>query len=287
MIHLFSTTLTLGSRFLEKVPLTVVRTMSSSNRGKSQLLDIDGQRIHVTTYGSGRHPVLLMPGALGSGETDMKSLTDNSSRDMDWTLIAWDPPGYGKSRPPSRIFPSDFYVKDAESGVQTMAKLGFDNFSLAGWSDGGISALIAAAQYPSLIKKCLVWGTNAYFTQEDYDMINKVRDVSKWSPRMREPMENMYGVDGFPVLWNDWVEAIAQIMKNNGGDICKNLLGDIKCPTLIIHGDKDAMVAPEHPNYLEKNISGSILKRFPDGKHNLHLKYKKEFNELMESFFLH
>ena len=25
--------------------------------------------------------------------------------------------------------------------------------------------------------------------------------MSKWSPRMREPMEAVYGVEGFPKLW--------------------------------------------------------------------------------------
>ena len=29
----------------------------------------------------------------------------------------------------------------------------------------------------------------------------QVEDVSKWSPRMREPMEAVYGVEGFPKLW--------------------------------------------------------------------------------------
>eukprot|EP00096_Caligus_rogercresseyi_P007236 TRINITY_DN2503_c0_g1_i3.p1 TRINITY_DN2503_c0_g1~~TRINITY_DN2503_c0_g1_i3.p1 ORF type:complete len:289 (-),score=47.83 TRINITY_DN2503_c0_g1_i3:92-958(-) len=279
---------TSGARHLQKASAQIIRRMASSTttRGESQFLDIDGQRTHVQTYGHGPHPILLLPGALGSGETDMKPLIENTSRDADWTLVAWDPPGYGKSRPPARVFCPDFYVKDAENAVETMNKLGFDSFSLAGWSDGGISALIAAGMNPSSVRKCLVWGTNAYFTHEDVAMINKVKDVSKWSPRMREPLEKVYGVDGFPRIWAEWVEAVEKILRDNEGDICKNLLRNIQCPTFIIHGDKDAMVAPEHPQFLEQNILGSTLKRFPDGKHNLHFKYKDEFNALMESFFL-
>ena len=30
----------------------------------------------------------------------------------------------------------------------------------------------------------------------------------------------------------------------------------------------------------------SRLHRFPDGKHNLHLKYKEEFNKMVEEFLL-
>lgn len=38
---------------------------------------------------------------------------------------------------------------------------------MLGWSDGGITALIAAAKYPSYIRKMVIWGANAYVTDED------------------------------------------------------------------------------------------------------------------------
>lgn len=38
---------------------------------------------------------------------------------------------------------------------------------MLGWSDGGITALIAAAKYPSYISKMVIWGANAYVTDED------------------------------------------------------------------------------------------------------------------------
>ena len=69
-------------------------------------------------------------------------------------------------------------------------------------------------------------------------------------------------------------------------DICRQRLAEIRCPTLIIHGSKDAMVASEHPDVLNKQIQGSKLVIFPDGKHNLHFKYKDRFNEVVEKFLL-
>lgn len=55
--------------------------------------------------------------------------------------------------------------------VSTKA-LKFKKFSLLGWSDGGITALIAAAKYPALIHKMVVWGANASVTQEDVRIYN-------------------------------------------------------------------------------------------------------------------
>ena len=34
------------------------------------------------------------------------------------------------------------------------------------------------------------------------------------------------------------------------------------------------------------SVNYSRLHRFPDGKHNLHLKYKEEFNKMVEKFLL-
>lgn len=48
--------------------------------------------------------------------------------------------------------------------------LGFAKFSLLGWSDGGIAALIAAARNPDKIRKMVVWGVNAFVSQQDVQL---------------------------------------------------------------------------------------------------------------------
>lgn len=48
--------------------------------------------------------------------------------------------------------------------------LGFAKFSLLGWSDGGITALIAAAKNPDKIRKMVVWGSNAFVSQQDIQL---------------------------------------------------------------------------------------------------------------------
>ena len=66
----------------------------------------------------------------------------------------------------------------------------------------------------------------------------------------------------------------------------QELLTDIACPTLIIHGDKDPMVGDEHPQFLLKNIKNSKLINVTEGKHNLHLKFAEEFNKRAKYFLL-
>lgn len=80
--------------------------------------------------------------------------------------------------------------------------------------------------------------------------------MSKWSAKMRAPMEKLYG-DHFPQLWSAWIDAMLEIYKQNNGDICKNELSAIRAKTLIVHGCKDPMVAAEHIPYLRKHIKNS------------------------------
>ena len=158
---------------------------------------------------------------------------------------------------------------------------------LTRWSDGAITSLFIAAMFNQNIIKTVLHAGNAYFSNEDIEMINQVADVSKWSARMRKPMEDVYGVDYFPKLWSEWINGIMAIANSSSDkNICRELLPKIKCPTLVIHGNKDAMVAPEHPEYLHKNIKNSSLVLFPDGKHNLHFKYKDRFNDIVEQFLI-
>jgi len=246
----------------------------------SDYVEVEDKRIHFVQRGTGPHPLLLMPGALGTALSDFTPQIENFDP-ISFTIIGWDPPGYGKSQPPTRDF-NNFFSTDADTAVKTMKALGHNKFSLLGWSDGGITALVAAARYPQHMKKLVVWGANAYIADSDIDMIEQVSDVSKWSDRMKKPMEAIYG-DNFLSLWTAWCKA--QLTYHAaGGDICKDDLKNIEAPCLVIHGAKDAMVAGEHIDFLHNNIKGSQKFIFEDGKHNLHFKYKAEFNKMVQEF---
>jgi valacyclovir hydrolase len=118
----------------------------------SQLVQLDGgQTMHCESVGSGDHVVVALPGALGSGRTDFPSLADHFAKSTSIRLLLIDPPGYGLSRPPDRTWPVDFLDRDANVVAETLAQLGERRFSLLGWSDGGITAIILAANYPDRV----------------------------------------------------------------------------------------------------------------------------------------
>nr|XP_033790729.1 valacyclovir hydrolase isoform X2 [Geotrypetes seraphini] len=221
----------------------------------------------------------------GSGQTDFGPQLKSLNKEH-FTIVAWDPRGYGNSIPPNRDFPPDFFERDAKDAVDLMKVLNFKKFSLLGWSDGGITALIAAGKYPSLIHKMVVWGANSYVTEEDLKAYDAIRDISKWSEKMRKPLEDMYGTEYLAKTFDTWVTGISQYKNNPDGNICRHWLPAIVCPTLIIHGQKDALIPSFHPEFLHRHIKDSRLHLIPEGKHNLHLRFSEEFNKLVEDFLL-
>ncbi|XP_014219049.1 valacyclovir hydrolase [Copidosoma floridanum] len=244
---------------------------------------VDGVDINYAKTGTGEHLVLLLPGAVGTIWTDFKPQIEKLSKEK-FTIIAWDPPGYGKSRPPNRTFPEDFFRKDAALACNLMKTLGYEKFSLVGYSDGGITALIMAAQYPENVQKIVVFGANTYIAPLEAEIYKKLRDISSWSEGMRALMIEIYGEEYFTKTWSDWVDGMLRIYEKNNGDICKADLTEIKCPTLIIHGRKDEEVLMEHADYMKSKIKNSRLEIFEAGEHDLHLKHPDETNALLEKF---
>ena len=77
---------------------------------------------------------MLLPGALGTGRSDFTPQLEGLNSMGKLTLVAWDPPGYGKSRPPNRTFPPNFFERDAQAAMKFMQSIGHDKFSILGWS---------------------------------------------------------------------------------------------------------------------------------------------------------
>ena len=106
------------------------------------------------------------------------------------------------------------YMHNCISLLQTM---GAKQFSMLGWSDGGITAMIVAGRYPNLVRKLVVWGANSYVTKEEIDVYNSIRDIDTWSKRMKQPMIELYGEEYFREQWGKWIDAISRYYTERGG----------------------------------------------------------------------
>jgi valacyclovir hydrolase len=95
-------------------------------------------------------------------------------------------------------------------------------------------------------------------------------------------MRQTYG-DSLDALWERYVVGLEELYKA-GGEIYRTQLNRVKCPTLILHGEKDFLVPSFHPRTIHQGIQRSVLHVFPEGKHNIHAKYAAEFNQRTSAF---
>ncbi|CAK1541278.1 unnamed protein product [Leptosia nina] len=271
-----------NAQILRKPSRILLSTASHSL--KEQTVNVGKYNINFIKVGNGPHNILCAPGALGSIWTDFKHQINGLDRSQ-FSVVVWDPPGYGKSTP-EREFSIDFYQKDADIAYQLMKELNIPRYSLLGWSDGGITSMILAAKYPDTVNKLVIWGANSFILPKELDAYKKIKDVSTWSKQMREPMIELYGEEKFTKYWTKWVETMEELFRAKNGDVCSELLKNIKTPTLILHGEKDPLVDGVHVSHLHTHITGSRIHLYPEGKHNIHIRYAEDFNKIVQEFLL-
>ncbi|KAI1284903.1 Valacyclovir hydrolase [Halotydeus destructor] len=241
-------------------------------------VEVNGFNIHYEKLGNGSRIVLLLPGGLGSTRTDFGPQLELMDKTK-YTLVAWDAPGYGYSRPPERQYElgAQLYQKDADLAAALMKKLGYNSYSLMGWSAGGKTALVLAASYPSRIEKLVVWGTTAVVTERQKQILDAGENVSFWDPSKREKFYRIYG-DATQQIWTKHVKFCMGL-----SDVCKSHVKKIRSPTMVFYGDKD-FIEQEEVNYIIKSIGEVQHHRFPEGRHDMHLQYVDEFNKLVDKF---
>src|SRR6267142_1696081 len=99
---------------------------------------VNGHKIFYEIYGEGQ-PILLMHGWLQVGR-DLLAIANNLANS--YRVVLPDMPGYGRSVPPYRTFPPDFYQRDAALMSGFLDALQLSKVHIVGHSDGGEGALL-------------------------------------------------------------------------------------------------------------------------------------------------
>ena len=110
------------------------------------------------------HQILCLPGSLGTASTDFSIQLDNGIGE-EFGLVAIDPRGLGQSTVTTdgeqfvREYPADFYLQDALDGAAIMKALGYNKYSVMGWSDGANAAmhLAASKEVKDAVKKLVIF----------------------------------------------------------------------------------------------------------------------------------
>jgi pimeloyl-ACP methyl ester carboxylesterase len=229
-----------------------------ANHGKH--LMIKGTKIYYEEYGEGT-PLLLLHQGLGSIENLSGIIPELSQH---FRVIAPDAPGHGRSEQADSL--SGELLADYCSELIDGLKL--DSAYVLGWSMGGNTALLLAANRPDKIRKVVSGGSNTKssgLTQQARDVLKEytveaVKEDQDW-------LEHYQAMNPQPEKWVKFWED-TQKMWSREIKVSDEKLASITIPVLIIRGDRD-MIKLDHSVEMYESLKRGQLCIYPDTGHEM------------------
>jgi 2-succinyl-6-hydroxy-2,4-cyclohexadiene-1-carboxylate synthase len=245
-------------------------------------------------------PLVLLHGFSGSS-ISWATLTDTLAKRMD--IIAIDLLGHGHTGSPQS---ADRYAIEyaAQDITAIVDYLGFDRFSLLGYSMGGRLALYLAHRFPELIKVLILESASPGIADAAERKLRRQQDYALAASIERD------GVSTFVDRWEQLplfasqssvsrqrkTELREQRLQNNALGLANSLRGmgtgsqpslwsslpAVTIPTLLLCGDLDKKYVRIGRQIAA--ISNSELEVFGHAGHNIHFERPSEFSAVVSSF---
>lgn len=282
----------------------------------------DGRRICYRSYGAEENPVLVLIVGLGLQLTYWPQSLIDGLVSQGLRVITLDNRDSGKSfftdvKPPTII--QQFFRKKtdgydlgcmADDVVGLMDGLQLESVHLAGMSMGGMIAQTLAARHPHRVKSLTSIFSTTGSLKVGQPAFKTILQLIRRPPRSQQESVQAY-VDimrliGSSLEWNERElrDYAAQAWERGGGE--RNNLGtsrqigaiinsgdrtaelrQIRCNSLIIHGDKDLMVAPSGGYATACAIAGAKLVLLPGMGHDIPRSLIDTLLSLMLGHMLH
>lgn len=201
-------------------------------------------RVHYRDAGAGR-PIVILHGGWGSAiypfDRQIAALA------AQFRVVAPDRTGYGGSGRLVRQ-ETDFHRRAADETFAVMAALGLDRPVVWGHSDGAVIALLMGLAEPELLRGLIVEAAHFYrrkpASREFFETM--MRDPDTLGGRVTGALAAEHGAG-----WRDLIRANGDAWLRIAGDpaaptadLYGGRLGDLRVPTLVIHGARDPRTEP-------------------------------------------
>ncbi|MET7000244.1 alpha/beta fold hydrolase [Chitinophaga defluvii] len=230
-----------------------------NNPEAGHYINVGDAKLYYEVYGKGEPIVLLHGGVFGyidEFENLIPKLADK------YQVICIATRGHGKSE----IGHSPFtYKQRAEDAYKVIRSITQDSVTVIGFSDGGFSGLKLAALYPNLVKKLVAMGVTdrsraVVESSFNYSAAGLVRDDPDFLTKRLQLMPDA----------ERWNECQAKLTKLYNTDyMSTETFRKIKCPVLIVSGDKDTRNPMEGVMKCAQAIPDHQLSIIPDAGHTV------------------
>jgi valacyclovir hydrolase len=236
-------------------------------------------RVYYEETGRG-NPVLLLPGF--SDRIDGHVLLREALAKR-YRVIAADLPGSGRSGPQPRAYSTSHYEEDATAFIAFLRERGAVPAHLVGFSDGGEVALLMATLAPDVARSALAWGASGFVSDPDGRIREAFRGVIDHAapPAMqgyRDYLIATYGEDDARAMTQNFAGAIDAIVAA-GGDISRSRANAIRCPVMLIVGERDFYLSRTLVDALAGQIERAEVIEAEGAGHGVHAERPEWFVE--------
>lgn len=229
----------------------------------------DGVQIAYAVHGTG-YPLILVPGWVSHLELDME-VPETSAHIAglagEFMVVRFDKRGTGLSDRSVRDFTLDARLRDLEALAD---HLGLERFALRGMSEGGPVAIAYTVRHPERVSHLILQGTFAHLGHSPTADALVSLVEAEWglgsatmasifmpgAPKERAEFFARYQREGAK---RD--DAAAMLRANIETDV-RDILDQVRAPTLVIHSETDRAVPFEHARLLAAGIPDASLVRY-------------------------
>lgn len=208
-----------------------------------------------------RAPIVLFHDSLGCvalWRDFPEQLADATGR----AVVAYDRLGFGRSDPHPGHLDRGFVHDEAVTGFRTVREqLGFDAFVAFGHSVGGGMAIATAAAYPDACHALITEAAQAFVEDRTRTGILAAREAFA-QPGQLERLAKYHGDKAAWVL-GAWIDTwLADDFADWNLD---DALRQVRCPALVLHGDRDEYGSTRHPERIGALIGQAATVRMLPG----------------------
>jgi pimeloyl-ACP methyl ester carboxylesterase len=256
-------------------------------------LEVDGIRIAYERTGAGP-PVVLLHGYVGDGRGTWRAQIDDLSDEF--TVVAWDAPGAGRSSDPPESFRLGDYA-DRLAGL--IDALGLGRPHVAGLSFGGGLALELYRRHPAVPASLVLasayagWAGSLPAAEVDRRLQQVLqlsdlppdRFVGEVAPTLFSGAAPAETAAEFVANASEFHPAGLRAMARSIAEAdLRDVLARIDVPTLLLYGSDDVRAPRSVAEALHTAIPGSRLVVMPGIGHLCNLEAAQRFNAELRAF---
>jgi pimeloyl-ACP methyl ester carboxylesterase len=248
---------------------------------------LDGAIVHYETAGNG-FPLVLLHGIGSNSRSWHRQLAALSP---DFTVIAWDAPGYGASSdPPETTKPMKATIRFYSGQLRGLLdSLGLKKVFLLGHSMGGVVAQEFYRAFPDYVAALILADTRCVGSPAGLEA--RLQSIRTMTPAQlaAERAPKLLSRNAPPDLVREAVSIMSEVRRpgyefaaiamaqNDSRDVVRNL----RVPALLIWGAEDEItpVWDEIP-------PGVQVKIIPDAGHLCYIEQPERFNEIVKEFLV-